>query len=122
MNIPITAAIIHPNSIWFIISKPSIFLKTISNIMNKPTRIIITPQKIAQPRPPPEHSSSHRLSHSLSLAFLGLGPPSVAPHFLQYSASIWTNQSNLIMIFVIILLFGYLILLAMLAFEKNQRK
>jgi len=41
---------------------------------------------------------------------------------LENAASIWTNQSNLIMIFVIILLFGYLVLLAMLAFEKNQRK
>jgi hypothetical protein len=41
---------------------------------------------------------------------------------LENAASIWSQQSNLIMIFVIILLFGYLVLLAMFAFEKDQRK
>jgi hypothetical protein len=41
---------------------------------------------------------------------------------LETAAYIWAEQSNLIMIFVIILLFGYLVLVAMLAFEKDQRK
>jgi hypothetical protein len=41
---------------------------------------------------------------------------------LETEASKWSEQSYLIMIFVIVLLFGYLILVAKLAFEKEQRK
>ncbi len=41
---------------------------------------------------------------------------------LEIEASKWSEQSYLMMIFVIVLLFGYLVLVAKLAFEKEQRK